>query len=72
MLTQRVPSQIYAWGQGSFGKLGLGSDKNQYDPQLLSHLDGAVIKDLSTGRTATACIDEEGNILTWGKPSNVE
>ena len=70
-LTQTLPTRLYSWGQGAFGKLGLGSDANQFDPKLLSTLDGATIIDLSTGKTITACIDGDGNILTWGKPINV-
>lgn len=64
-------SSIFAWGQGAFGKLGLGSDLNQFDPKLVSALEGLEIKELKTGKTISACIDQDGNILTWGKPINV-
>jgi alpha-tubulin suppressor-like RCC1 family protein len=70
-LTKTTPSKLFAWGQGAFGKLGLGSDGSQFDPKFISALDGVTINDLSTGKTITACIDESGNILTWGKPINV-
>lgn len=69
--TKVTPAQLYAWGQGAFGKLGLGSDASQFDPKLVTALDGVLINDLSSGKTVTACIDESGNILTWGKPINV-
>lgn len=30
--------QVFSWGQGSYGRLGLGTDDNQYVAKLLSVL----------------------------------
>lgn len=62
---------VYAWGQGAFGKLGLGNDSSIYNPTLVSMLDDAGVKHLVTGKTISACIDKDGNLMTWGKPINV-
>lgn len=70
-MTIQKKCSLYGWGQGAFGKLGIGSDKSQFDPVFVSKLEGVELKDLSTGKTVTVCIDSEGNLLSWGKPINV-
>jgi alpha-tubulin suppressor-like RCC1 family protein len=57
---------IWTWGEGKFGRLGHGSERNVPQPKLVD-----AMKDVSCARVAcggfhTAAITSAGVIYTWG------
>ena len=42
-------TQLYAWGSGHNGRLGLGLQQDMTVPEMVSDLDGADILDLACG-----------------------
>eukprot|EP00753_Platysulcus_tardus_P014506 PLAT4383.2.p1 GENE.PLAT4383.2~~PLAT4383.2.p1 ORF type:complete len:552 (+),score=129.47 PLAT4383.2:26-1681(+) len=58
--------QVYAWGEGKFGRLGLGSERNQLLPARLDSLVGHHVVHVSCGGFHTAAITDLGETFTWG------
>ena len=59
--------EVYMWGGGAFGELGLGEDVQQTPrPRLLPALHGHRVMDLSCGFYHTACVTDDGAVWTWG------
>ena len=48
---------MYIWGLGVFGEI--------FSPQLIQSLDGQV-RDVAVGASFSACIDDSGQVWTWG------
>lgn len=42
-------TQVYAWGSGHNGRLGLGLQQDMSVPEMVSELDGADILDIACG-----------------------
>lgn len=42
-------TQVYAWGSGHNGRLGLGLQQDMTVPEMVSELDGADILDIACG-----------------------
>eukprot|EP00741_Cyanophora_paradoxa_P015422 tig00020875_g14885.t1 len=57
---------LWTWGSGEFGKLGHGDDKSRPAPGVVESLRGRRIRFVTAGGFHTACITEEGALLTWG------
>jgi regulator of chromosome condensation len=73
--TQRVvvgsPLNVYVFGSGSMGELGLGPHENQRNvkrPRLNTNLlpDQVGIIDIAVGGMHCAAIDSQGRVWTWG------
>ena len=59
--------EIYTWGEGKFGRLGHGSERNQPTPRAIqSPLAGKVVAQVVCGGFHTAAITDAGELYTWG------
>ncbi|XP_060835591.1 E3 ubiquitin-protein ligase HERC2 isoform X3 [Rhopalosiphum padi] len=59
--------EVYAWGDGDDGKLGLGNRVSHSKPQLVQSLNGKCIIDIACGGFHSAAISSYGHLYTWGK-----
>ncbi|CAD7703407.1 unnamed protein product [Ostreobium quekettii] len=58
---------LYTWGNGSCGRLGLGSVQHVNTPATVYGLcDMASVGYMSCGETSTAAILKDGSLFTWG------
>ncbi|KAK9824898.1 hypothetical protein WJX74_004462 [Apatococcus lobatus] len=64
LLTPR--GEMYTWGEGTGGKLGLGHDQNAAVPQRVHTLWGKVVQQIACGDNCTAAITQEGSLYMWG------
>ncbi|CAK9090824.1 unnamed protein product [Durusdinium trenchii] len=69
--------QVYTWGHGGHGRLGLGQAKvrgqNSYSaefvPRQVSNLHGVKVTYIAAGEAHTAAVDQLGGLFTWGQGS---
>lgn len=60
--------QVYIWGNGEEGQLGLGSSiKNISFPTLVSSLRHEFIIDIVCMESSVICLSQSGNIYGWGR-----
>lgn len=59
--------QVYSWGRGEDGQLGLGDTNDQDEPQLMDALRGKVVKQIACGSGHTVVLVEDGEVYTWGR-----
>eukprot|EP00945_MAST-04E_sp_MAST-4E-sp1_P007226 g7226.t1 len=59
--------QVFIWGGGWFGRLGLGNSDNVYTPMKLEALDYMFIVQVSCGGYHTMAVTTEGEVYTWGR-----
>jgi E3 ubiquitin-protein ligase HERC4 len=57
--------QLFAWGSGSWGKLGLSYDGNVTAPRVISTLTSTSVKSVACGSHHTGCITFSGDVWTW-------
>ena len=62
-----VVAELWAWGSGSFGQLGIGSENSNPLPQRVEELKDIQIKLIEARSNLSAAISEQGKIFTWGK-----
>ncbi|EKX31860.1 hypothetical protein GUITHDRAFT_47937, partial [Guillardia theta CCMP2712] len=60
---------MYAWGRGSDGQLGLGRMESSPVPRFVSSLGKQRIKWVSAGWNFTGAVTEEGRLYMWGDNS---
>lgn len=58
---------VFTWGDGSLGQLGLGDFRRQHTPHRVMELQGKMILQISCGAYHTACIDKDEQVYTWGQ-----
>ena len=58
---------LYSWGSGSWGKLGLGTDANSATPRLVSNLKSIPVRAVACGGHHSVVITVAGDVWTWGK-----
>ena len=63
--------QVFCWGRGEDGQLGLGDRVDQWAPmpikRLSSELEDKVIKNVVCGSGHTGVLTTEGRLYTWGR-----
>ena len=60
--------QLFMWGEGTHGQLGLGPRiKQSSRPYLVSSLRTTPIKMVTCGRMHTVVVTESGSVMSWGK-----
>lgn len=58
--------RLYAWGQNSYGQLGLGDDLSCNEPKPRRVLAPSRVRDVACGPTHSVAIDSNGDAWTWG------
>jgi RCC1 and BTB domain-containing protein len=58
--------QVYIWGEGKFGRLGLGSERNCHSPRLIEDFTGTNAKQIACGGFHTAVVTDDGKVYTFG------
>ena len=56
----------YAWGLGSFGRLGIGTPQSCASPCRLHGLADVRVQSVAAGREHSAAVDEHGRAWVWG------
>ena len=66
-LTER--GELYAWGRGEFGRLGLGGSGNQLSPVRVDALTGPEmrVRQVVCGSSFNGAVLESGGLMTWGR-----
>jgi alpha-tubulin suppressor-like RCC1 family protein len=63
----RPEGQVWSWGFGRNGELGLGSETNLSLPHPIKI---ANFVDIDSRKSLSAGVTKEGKVLTWGKNRN--
>lgn len=58
--------ELYTWGEGKFGRLGHGCERNCSAPRLVEALLGKQPRQVSCGGFHTAVVTEDGKLYTFG------
>ncbi|XP_071496413.1 E3 ubiquitin-protein ligase HERC2-like [Diadema antillarum] len=71
-LALTADGEVYAWGNGEGGRLGLGNTSAQEDPTLIqaglpSKTSGQHVVQIACGSTYSAAITSNGEVYTWGR-----
>lgn len=64
--------QVYAWGAGSAGRLGTGSDQDQLIPTPIEYFmrKNITIVDIAVGGGHTLALSSDGRLFAWGFGTN--
>lgn len=58
--------RVYTWGEGKFGRLGHGDERNRAVPTVISSLSSVHITQVACGGFHSAATSESGQLFTWG------
>ena len=56
--------KVWAWGNNSYGQLGIGDKETVLTPVVIDKL--TQIEDIAVGYNYSAALDKEGNVWVWG------
>jgi E3 ubiquitin-protein ligase HERC1 len=60
--------ELFSWGDGDYGKLGLGGNHTQKFPKIIQGpLTHKVVKCMSAGYRHSAAVTVDGELYTWGE-----
>ncbi|XP_020530583.1 ultraviolet-B receptor UVR8-like [Amborella trichopoda] len=59
--------EVYSFGQGLYGALGLGSIESTSSPTLVNDLWGLGIIQITCGENHSAALSVDGQVFTWGR-----
>ncbi|KDO25530.1 hypothetical protein SPRG_20651 [Saprolegnia parasitica CBS 223.65] len=59
--------EVYTWGSGRDGQLGLGTTDDRNIPRKVADLDGVRIVHIACGGGHTACVAEDGTLWVFGR-----
>ncbi|RUS88143.1 hypothetical protein EGW08_004105, partial [Elysia chlorotica] len=67
-LALTTEGELFSWGDGDHGKLGLGGDRTQKVPKIIQGpLATKVVKCMSAGYRHSAAVTVDGELYTWGE-----
>eukprot|EP00569_Conticribra_weissflogii_P016347 CAMPEP_0171399114 /NCGR_PEP_ID=MMETSP0880-20121228/6388_1 /TAXON_ID=67004 /ORGANISM="Thalassiosira weissflogii, Strain CCMP1336" /LENGTH=839 /DNA_ID=CAMNT_0011913219 /DNA_START=41 /DNA_END=2560 /DNA_ORIENTATION=- len=58
--------EVYTWGEGKFGRLGHGQERNCHSPRLVESLLGKRPRQIACGGFHSAVITHDGKMYTFG------
>jgi len=58
--------ELFTWGEGKFGRLGHGGERNCHSPKLVETLVGKMPRQVSCGGFHTAVVTDDGKLYTFG------
>ncbi|XP_027180206.1 RCC1 domain-containing protein RUG3, mitochondrial isoform X3 [Coffea eugenioides] len=61
-----VNGQLWIWGKGDGGRLGLGHEEPVFVPTLNSHLGSNLVKCVALGGVHSVVLNSLGQVFTWG------
>jgi RCC1 and BTB domain-containing protein len=64
MLTET--QEVWTWGSGEFGKLGIGDEEKHAEPVMITALQGVNVVEISTGGFHSTALTGDGHLYTWG------
>lgn len=68
---QYIHLQVWSWGSGKFGCLGLGDDENRWFPTripLFAESQPATVETVSAGKWHVLCLTQKKNeVYAWGR-----
>jgi len=59
-------AEVFTWGEGKFGRLGHGAERNCHSPRLVEVLLGKKPRQVACGGFHTAVITDDGKMYTFG------
>jgi alpha-tubulin suppressor-like RCC1 family protein len=59
--------EVYTWGCGHSGRLGIGNMDNYNLPVLIAALERKKVVSIAAGSAHSIALTDEGDIYTWGK-----
>ncbi|KAL0224089.1 hypothetical protein P9112_003479 [Eukaryota sp. TZLM1-RC] len=62
-MARLVNGEVYTWGRGENGRLGLGDKQGRTEPELL---EGILAKDVSAGHEHGLAVLINGTVVAWG------
>ncbi|CAD7969556.1 unnamed protein product, partial [Amoebophrya sp. A120] len=62
--------ELYAWGRGGQGQLGINQAKSTDNPVLVHLPTGVLAKECSAGETHSGAVSLDGQAFTWGDAQN--
>ena len=64
----RDDGRVMCWGEGDFGKLGIGNTNDKSSPQFTNSLgSGRKAIDISAGGDHTCAVLDNGSVMCWGR-----
>lgn len=57
---------LYVWGEGQWGRLGLGDNEHRLEPICVEALAQRKIVDVACGGYHTIAVDDDGNVFAFG------
>ncbi|KAL3518854.1 hypothetical protein ACH5RR_021443 [Cinchona calisaya] len=61
-----INGQLWIWGKGDGGRLGLGHEEPAFNPTLNSHLGSNLIRSAALGGLHSVALNSLGQVFTWG------
>ena len=58
---------LWAFGDGDYGKLGLGNTTTKSTPTKVEALCGVGVKKVACGSQYTVALTHDGRVFTWGQ-----
>jgi len=61
--------ELYSWGWNCRGQLGLGDDKDRYEPTKISSLEMHIVRTISCGSYYSMAVlggSNDGDLYSWG------
>ena len=58
--------EVYVWGYGKYGRLGLGDENNHFKPSHMSTMSGNPVMSVKCGELFTALLTSHGDCYTAG------
>ncbi|KAF0853084.1 mitochondrial regulator_of_chromosome_condensation_(RCC1)_repeat- containing_protein AgRCC1_1 [Andalucia godoyi] len=59
--------EVFMWGKGSWGRLGLGTAYSAAEPAYVHGLKDSRVVDIALGQNHSLALTKEGRVLCWGK-----
>jgi alpha-tubulin suppressor-like RCC1 family protein len=70
LIDQFVGDQLWVWGAGGFGQLGINNTASSVVTPVTTFAGGTTWKQVATGWLHTAAIKTDGTLWTWGRNAN--
>ena len=66
-LMLKVDGTVWAYGQNSYGQLGINSWESTDEPVQVKFPNGVKIVQIAAGENHSVALDSDGNVYTWGR-----